>query len=97
MWGSTMRVHSTPDLLLELQGFRLTTAEILYRIPDYPDIIQSYIWQELDVSPDFPRLHAFLVYWEKNLEGKLYSVKVAQSDVIGISKFQIAKTELTFH
>jgi len=92
-----MRIHSTPDLLLELQGFRLTTAEILYRIPDYPDLIQSYIWQELDISPEFPRLHAFLEYWEKNLEGKLYSVKVAQSEVIGIPEPRFADEEFTLH
>lgn len=92
-----MRVHSTPDLLLELQGFRLTTAEILYRLPDYPELLQSYVWQELDISPDFPRLHAFLDYWERNLEGKLYSVKVAQAEVIGIPEARFVAVEHTLH
>jgi len=92
-----MRFHSTPDLFLELQGFRLTTAEILYHIPDYPELLQSYIWQELDISPNFPRLHAFLNYWEKNLDGKLYSVNVSQSEAIGIPEARLAKEEYTLH
>jgi uncharacterized protein Usg len=29
----------------QIEGFSLTTAEILYRIPDHPRLLQSYIWQ----------------------------------------------------
>jgi uncharacterized protein Usg len=92
-----MRFQSTPDLFLELQGFRLTTAEILYHIPDYPELIQSYIWQELDISPEYPRLHAFLAYWEEHLDGKLFSVQVSQSEIIGMSNARFAKMEVTLH
>ncbi|KAF0132483.1 MAG: Usg family protein, partial [Methylocystaceae bacterium] len=45
---------------LQLQGYGLTTANILYRLPDYPKIIQSYIWQEYDLHPEFPELRKFL-------------------------------------
>lgn len=55
----------------------LVTAEILYRLPDYPDILQTYIWQDIDVTPDFPALHAFLNFWQRHLEGRLHSVEVA--------------------
>jgi hypothetical protein len=37
-------------------GFLLTTAEILYRLPDYPRLLQSYIWQHYDLAPRFPKL-----------------------------------------
>ena len=50
--------HTT--LLRELEGFSLTTAEILYRLPDYPRLLQSYIWQDYDVAPEFPKLVDFL-------------------------------------
>ena len=36
--------------LRQLEGFSLTTAEILYRLPDYPRLLQSYIWQDYDQS-----------------------------------------------
>lgn len=56
---------------------RLTTAEILYHMPDYPGLLQSFVWQHMDVAPDYPRLHKFLEFWQDNIEGRLHSVTVA--------------------
>jgi uncharacterized protein Usg len=39
---------------MPLEGFSLTTAEILYRLPDHPRLLQSYIWQDYDLAPSFP-------------------------------------------
>src|SRR6516225_4712624 len=69
-----------------LAGYSLTTAEILYRIPDYPLVLQSFIWQEYDVHPRFPRLRTFLEFWEQNLDGKLHSVTVAHRRLIAAAK-----------
>ena len=57
-------------------GFSLTTAEILYRMPDHPSLLQTYVWQEYDVHPRFPRLKGFLDFWSRNLDGKLHRVTV---------------------
>jgi uncharacterized protein Usg len=70
------------DLRLQLQGYRLTTAEILYHLPDHPKILQTFLWQQLDIAPDFPVLHRFLDFWVRNIEGKLHSVKVAHAPLI---------------
>ena len=70
------------DFRAQLAGFSLTTAEILYRLPDHPSLLQSYIWQEYDVHPRFPRLRTFLDFWSRNLEGKLYRVTVAHKKLI---------------
>lgn len=46
-----------------LQGQRLTTAEIVYHLPDFPELLQSYIWQEYDLPPHIsqaPRLFDLL-------------------------------------
>lgn len=67
---------------LQLQGYRLTTAEILYRLPDHPAVLQSFIWQNLDLAPRFPVLNRFLEFWEKNIEGRLHSVLVANTRLI---------------
>ncbi len=64
------------SLALQLQGYRLTTAEILYRLPDHPALLQSYVWQELDLLPDLPGLRRFLEFWERRIEGRLHSVRV---------------------
>ena len=88
-----MHSHSAPDLRLELKGYRLTTAEILYCLPDYPDLLQTFIWQNLDCSPDFPRLQTFLSFWKDHLEARLFSVTVAQVGGIGVSKARFAEGE----
>ena len=64
-------------LELQLRGYRLTTAEILYHLPDYPRLLQSFIWQEYDLAPGYPVLRKFLDFWESNIEGRLHSVMVA--------------------
>ncbi len=55
----------TPDFMRQLEGYSLATAEILYRIPDHPLLLQTYIWQDYDRAPDFPVLHRFLAFWGK--------------------------------
>jgi len=63
-------------------GYGLTTAEILYRMPDHPSLLQTYIWQNYDLFPKFPALSDFLNFWQKKLDGPLYSVRVAHSRLI---------------
>lgn len=60
-----------------LKGYRLILADIAYRMPDHPGILQTFIWQELDLYPRLPVLNKFLKFWNTNLEGKIYSVRVA--------------------
>jgi len=73
-------------LELQLRGYRLTTAEILYRLPDHPKLLQSYIWQDLDLLPHFPVLKRFLDFWERQLDGPLHSVRVCNARVISPSE-----------
>ena len=69
------------ELAMQLRGWRLTTAEILYHMPDAPRLLQSYVWQEYDQAPWFPRLRKFLDFWQCNLDGKLHSVRVASASL----------------
>ncbi len=70
------------DLRAQVAGYSLTTAEILYRLPDHPSLLQSFVWQEYDIHPRFPRLKSFLDFWTHNLEGKLYRITVAHRRLI---------------
>ena len=70
------------DFRAQLTGFSLTTAEILYRMPDHPSLLQSYVWQDYDIHPRFPRLMQFLDFWSRNLDGKLYRVTVAHRKLV---------------
>lgn len=70
------------DFAKQVQGYGLTTAEILYRRPDRTWLLQSYVWQDYDLFPKFPALQTFLAFWQQKLEGPLHSVTVAHSRLI---------------
>ena len=84
-------------LTCQLHGHRLTTAEILYHLPDHPSLLQSYLWQDYDLAPHFPVLRRFLDFWERNLEGRLHSVRVGSKGLIGSPKLQIADASFSLH
>lgn len=81
----------------QLRGYSLTTAEILYRMPDHPGLLQSFIWQDYDIAPRFPRLGAFLTYWTDHLDGPLYRVTVSHKKLISPKEFQFLDGEFVVH
>ena len=92
-----MTVIPDTQFRCQLAGFSLTTAEILYRLPDHPSLLQSFVWQEYDVHPRFPRLRTFLEFWTRNLEGKLYRVTVAHKQLITPAELRLVDSELRLH
>ena len=85
------------DFRAQLAGFSLTTAEILYRLPDHPSLLQSFLWQEYDVHPRFPRLRTFLDFWTRNLDGKLFSVTVAHKKLISPAELRLVEGNFRLH
>jgi len=81
------------ELTPQLRHYRLTTAEILYHLPDHPDLLQTYIWQDLDLAPKFPILKGFLDFWDSNLEGRLNSIKVASTELISPAELKFVDGE----
>ena len=81
----------------QLEGYRLTTAEILYHLPDHPHLVQSFVWQQFDIAPRYPELQRFLAFWEKNIEGKLHSVKIAQAPLIAPPHMRHAQASFSLH
>ena len=84
-------------LQLRLTGYRLTTAEILYHLPDHPVMLQSFIWQDLDVAPRFPVLNKFLRFWETSIEGRLHSVRVASRGIISDAELKLVGSEFSLN
>ncbi len=85
------------SLALQLKDYRLTTAQILYHMPDHPKLLQEFVWQELDIAPKFPVLAKFLSFWEKNIDGKLHSVFVAHAQLIKPAEFRVVERQLYLH
>jgi uncharacterized protein Usg len=65
-----------------LDGYGLTTAQIIYRLPDNQRLLQEFLWQQYDTFPTFPTLEKFLAFWEEKIEGPLHSVTVAHARLI---------------
>ena len=85
------------NLVLQLQNYRLTTAEILYYLPDHPLLLQTFVWQEYDLAPKYPQLKRFLTFWEREIEGPLHSVRVANKKLISAEEIRNCDYELLIH
>lgn len=84
---------SSRDFTERLQGAGLLTAEILYRMPDHPAILQTFCFQTLDHAPRFPKLHAFLDHWRREIEAIIQSVRVAHADWVGPAELNMRDVE----
>ncbi len=81
----------------QFAGYGLTTANILYRLPDHRSLLQTYIWQAYDLAPQFPELRRFLDFWTKKLDGPLHSVTVAHQRLIADHEVRTITAELRLH
>ena len=88
---------ASQDFRRMLEGYGLTTANIFYRLPDHPAIVQSYVWQEYDLHPHFPELRKFLDFWMTSLEGELHSVLVAHAGLIRPAELSLVNAEFRLH
>jgi uncharacterized protein Usg len=85
------------DFQRQLNGYGLTTAQILYRRPDHPWLLQTYVWQEYDLFPQFPQLQDFLQFWQRSLDGVLHSVTVAHCKLIKPAEIRPIEGEFRLH
>jgi uncharacterized protein Usg len=92
-----MASRVSEDFVRQLHGFCLTTAEILYRLPDYRSLLQTYIWQDYDLAPEFPALHKFLDFWTRSLDGPLFHVRIAHVQLVGTAEIRTVKAQFALH
>lgn len=91
------RYSADEAFVSQISGFSLTTAEIFYRMPDHPVLLQSYLWQDYDLHPRFPKLQRFLEFWTRNLDGALHQVRVAHHELIAPREFRYVDGLLVVH
>jgi len=95
--GGRATMHISEGFRRQLEGYGLTTAEIIYRKPDHLWLLQSYVWQEYDLYPKFPILMKFLNFWQAKLDGPLYSVMVCHSRLIRPAEIETISSEFRLH
>ena len=88
---------ASKDFVRQLEGYGLTTANILYRLPDHPVMLQTFVWQEYDLAPRFPELQRFLEFWQRELDGPLHSVSVAHQRLVGPTECRVIAQEYRLH
>ncbi len=80
-----------------VDGYSLTTAEILYHLPDHPALLQTYVWQAYDLAPKFPQLRKFLDFWNDNLDGALNRIRIANRRLIEPAELRFVDGEFKLH
>jgi len=95
--ASPASTQANGALALQLRQYRLTTAEILYHMPDHPGLLQTYVWQDYDLAPHFPVLRKFLDFWAHSLDGKLHSIAVSSNELLRAPQWRQASDFLTLH
>ncbi|MEM1344628.1 MAG: protein usg [Pseudomonadota bacterium] len=89
--------QSKTELELRLMGYSLATAEILYRLPDARSVLQTFVWQEYDLAPQFPRLRSFLDFWHRELDGPIHSVRLSHANLTAPAELRYCNREFMVH
>ncbi len=82
---------------LMLKGYGLTTAEIYYRMPDFQNVLNTFVWQEYDLAPDHARLFEFIEFWKNEIDGPLHSVRFVHRKLIAAGEWRSVSGEFTLH
>ena len=83
---------SADEFALRLKGWRLATAEVLYYMPDHPALLQSFIWQTLDLAPPYPRIHNSSISGAREIDAVIHSVRLATRRDLAPAKVRNAAT-----
>ena len=86
-----------PDFAGRIGGKRLTTAEVLYYIPDHQTLLQSFVWQTLDVAPEFPRMKRFLDFWRREIDAVIHSVSITAAGLVVPARVEFRDAEIVLH
>ena len=49
----------------------LVTIDVTFGLPDYPNLVQSFLWQSEDAYPRYAVMTSFLQHWMDELEGPI--------------------------
>jgi len=79
------------ELSQQLRGKRLTTAEVIYYMPDHPALLQRFLWQTLDLPPEFPRVHRFLDYWSREIHAVIHSVTCTAAGLVMPARLEVGR------
>ena len=63
-----------------IRRWPLATVQVIYHIPDHIHILHEFSWQTKDRLPEYPRIHEFLDYWDKHIDGPIKEAYIYDHD-----------------
>ena len=63
-----------------IEKWTVASVQVIYYIPDFPHIVNEFMWQTDDQRPDFPRIDRFLNYWDRYIDGPIKEVYIYDHD-----------------
>lgn len=85
------------ELKKQLAGQRLSTAHILYHMPDHPGLLQAFTWQTYDVAPRYPRIREFLDFWADEIDARIHSVTVGAVELVKPAELALVDAQYRLH
>ena len=58
-------------MVVYIRKWTIATVQVIYRIPAHIHILNEFSWQTKDRLPEYPRIHEFLDYWDKHIDGPI--------------------------
>lgn len=66
----------------DLNECELVTTEILYHMPDYPKVLNTFVWQTYDFPPSLPRVQAFIHHWQTKIDAQIAQVRIVCASLL---------------
>lgn len=85
------------DVELMLRGYGLSTIEVIYRMPNYHSVLNTFGLQMYDIEPRFPELEKFIEFWKTKLDGPLHSVRFAHKKLLRPGEWRNVTGEFRFN
>jgi len=80
-----------------LRGYSLVTLHVTYYLPDYSHLVNSFLWQTLDLRPDYPRIELFLDFWRREIDAVIKDILISDSEDFDSAKFNHIETVFRLH
>lgn len=80
--------HSVDFEKIFVKDYSLVGIEVIYFLPDYSNLINSFYWQTLDIRPRYPRIHKFLDYWRREIDAVIKEITICDMPTPDVKKWR---------
>ena len=73
----------------------VATVEVFYYLPDYPSLVEEFVWQTSDFHPVYPRVRRFLDFWSENVEAVIKEILLTHDRASGKKAIRVVNSTFT--